>query len=45
MIRGEIDPQKDIVALRRFADLTQEEFAEAMGISVSHVAQLGARAP
>ena len=34
IMRGRIDPVKDIVALRRFADLTQEEFAEALGISV-----------
>ncbi len=32
--RGRIDPVKDIAALRRFAGLTQEEFAEALGISV-----------
>lgn len=29
IIRGRIDPEKDIVALRRFAGLTREEFAEA----------------
>ncbi|HXV63454.1 MAG TPA: helix-turn-helix domain-containing protein [Vicinamibacteria bacterium] len=34
MIRGEIDHEKDIPALRRFAGLTQEEFAQALGISV-----------
>jgi len=34
IIRGQIDPEKDIVALRRFAGLTQNEFAEALGISV-----------
>ena len=34
IIRGQIDPRKDIVALRRLAGLTQEEFAEALGISV-----------
>jgi DNA-binding XRE family transcriptional regulator len=34
IIRGQIDPEKDIVALRRFAGLTQEEFAEALGVSV-----------
>jgi len=34
IIRGRIDPEKDIVALRRFAGLTQEEFAKALGISV-----------
>jgi putative transcriptional regulator len=31
---GQIDPAKDIAALRRFAGLTQEEFAEALSISV-----------
>ena len=34
IMRGRIDPVKDIAALRRFAGLTQEEFAEALGISV-----------
>ena len=34
IIRGQIDPEKDIVALRRFTGLTQEEFADALGISV-----------
>ena len=34
IIRGQIDPVKDIVALRRFVGLTQEEFADALGISV-----------
>ncbi len=34
IMRGEIDPPKDIAALRRFAGLTQQEFAEALGISV-----------
>ena len=34
IIRGEIDPARDIAALRRFAGLTQEEFAEALSISV-----------
>jgi putative transcriptional regulator len=34
IMRGQIDPVKDIVALRRFASLTQEEFAEALSISV-----------
>ena len=35
--RGRIDPVKDIAdiaALRRFAGLTQEQFAEALSISV-----------
>ncbi len=34
IIRGQIDPAKDVVALRRFANLTQEDFAEALSISV-----------
>ena len=34
IMRGQIDPEKDIVALRRFAGLTQEEFAGALSISV-----------
>ena len=34
IMRGRIDAAKDIDALRRFAGLTQEEFAEALGISV-----------
>jgi DNA-binding transcriptional regulator YiaG len=34
IIRGRIDPGKDVVALRRFVGLTQEEFADALGISV-----------
>ncbi len=34
IFRGQIDPEKDIVALRRFTGLTQEEFADALGISV-----------
>ena len=34
MMRGQIDPVKDIVALRRFIGLTQEEFAAALSISV-----------
>ena len=34
IVRGQIDPAKDVAALRRFARLTQEEFAEALGISV-----------
>ncbi len=32
--RGEINSGKDIVTLRRFVDLTQEQFALALGISV-----------
>jgi putative transcriptional regulator len=34
IMRGNIDPAKDIAALRRFAGLTQVEFAEALSISV-----------
>ena len=34
LMKGEIVGGDDIVALRRFAGLTQEGFAEALGISV-----------
>jgi putative transcriptional regulator len=34
IMRGQIDPVKDIAALRRFAGLTQQEFAAALSISV-----------
>ena len=34
LCRGEIRDGKDIVALRRFVGMTQEEFARAAGISV-----------
>jgi putative transcriptional regulator len=34
ILRGQIDPVKDVVALRRFTGLTQQEFAEALSISV-----------
>ena len=34
IMRGQIIPEKDIVALRRFVGLTQDEFADALGISV-----------
>jgi len=34
LIKGEIKDGSDIVALRRFAGLTQEAFAQALGISV-----------
>ena len=34
IMRGRIEAAKDIAALRRFAGLTQEEFAEALSISV-----------
>ena len=33
-MRGQIRPEKDIAALRRFTGLTQEELANALGISV-----------
>ena len=34
LIKGEIRDGGDVVALRKFCRLTQEEFAEALGISV-----------
>jgi putative transcriptional regulator len=34
LIRGEFRGGKDVVALRRFARLTQQAFADALGISV-----------
>lgn len=34
LMSGKIDGGADIVALRRFAGLTQETFAEVLGISV-----------
>jgi len=34
LMAGEIEGGKDIVALRRFAGLTQTAFADALGISV-----------
>lgn len=34
LMSGKIEGGADIVALRRFAGLTQEAFAEALGISV-----------
>jgi putative transcriptional regulator len=34
IIRGEIAGGEDIVVLRRFAGLTQQQFADALGISV-----------
>ena len=34
IMRGQIDPLKDIVALRRFAGLSQQQVAEALNISV-----------
>ncbi len=32
--RGRIEDGADVVALRRFVDMTQEQFAAALGISV-----------
>ena len=32
--RGQIESGKDVVALRRFVSMTQEQFAGALGISV-----------
>ena len=32
--RGQIESGEDVVALRRFSDMTQEQFAGALGISV-----------
>jgi putative transcriptional regulator len=34
LMRGEIESGDDIVALRKFVGLTQDKFAEALGISV-----------
>ena len=34
IIRGQIESGEDIVALRRFVNLTQQRFADALGISV-----------
>jgi len=34
LMRGEIESGDDIVALRKFVGLTQEKFAQALGISV-----------
>lgn len=34
LVRGEVESGSDIIALRRFVLLTQEQFAKAMGISV-----------
>ena len=34
IIRGRISGGKDIVALRKFIGLTQQQFADALGISV-----------
>ena len=34
LVAGQIESGEDVSALRRFADLSQAEFAEAMGISV-----------
>jgi len=47
IIRGEIEPEKDIVALRNFTGLTQQQFADALGISVHTLRnwEQGRRAP
>ena len=34
LMRGQFETGSDVVALRRFVRLTQEQFARAMGISV-----------
>ena len=34
LVRGQFESGSDVVALRRFVRLTQEQFARAMGISV-----------
>ena len=34
LVRGQFESGEDVVALRRFVGLTQEQFALAMGISV-----------
>jgi len=34
LIKGEFQSGEDVAALRRFVRLTQEQFAQAMGISV-----------
>jgi putative transcriptional regulator len=34
LMKGQIDSGDDVVALRNFVGLTQESFAEALGISV-----------
>jgi DNA-binding transcriptional regulator YiaG len=34
LIKGQIESGEDIATLRRFVRLTQEQFAQAMGISV-----------
>ena len=34
LIKGQFESGEDIAALRRFVGLTQEQFAQAMGISV-----------
>jgi putative transcriptional regulator len=34
LMRGEIESGEDIAALRRFVGLSQQEFAQALGISV-----------
>ena len=44
---GKIDSGKDVAQLRKFVDLTQAEFADAMGISVYTLRnwEQGRRAP
>jgi putative transcriptional regulator len=34
ILSGQIDPGRDVIALRRFTGLTQQQFAEALSISV-----------
>ena len=45
--RGQITGGEDVVALRRFVDMTQETFASALGISVHTLRnwEQGRRAP
>lgn len=47
IMRGDIRPEEDVAALRRFTGLTQEEFAAALGISVHTLRnwEQGRRAP
>ena len=47
IMRGRIEPEKDIVALRRFTGMTQQAFADALGISVHTLRnwEQGRRAP
>jgi putative transcriptional regulator len=34
ILRGELSGGEDVIALRRFVGLTQQQFADALGISV-----------